>query len=157
MTPRRAAAGFTLTELMIVVAIMGLIAAIAAPSMADMVRTQRLRTASFDVFAALNLARSEAIKRNGPVTITPNNGTWNDGWITRDQYNNVLQRQEAYSSCGSCSIAGPAAIVYASSGRVTNLAAPAISVTASNLDSGKYRCITVELSGRPVTKQGACA
>ena len=153
--PRREA-GFTLTELMVVVAIMGLITALAAPSMADMVRNQRLRTASFDVFAALNLARSEAIKRNGRVTITPN-GNWSDGWTVTDQFNNVLQRQEAYTSCGTCSIAGPATIVYASSGRVLNLGVASISVTATNLDSSKYRCITVELSGRPVTKQGACA
>jgi type IV fimbrial biogenesis protein FimT len=153
--PGRRAAGFTLTELLIVVAIMGIVAAIAAPNMADMIRTQRLRTASFDIFAALNLARSEAIKRNVSVTITPLGADWAAGWVTRDSNGNVLQQQEPYNSCSTCSLAGPANVIYASSGRITS-AAPQFSVTASNLDSSKYRCIRVELSGRPVTTQGSC-
>jgi type IV fimbrial biogenesis protein FimT len=151
----RASAGFTLTELLIVVAIMGIVAAIAAPNMADMIRTQRLRTASFDIFAALSLARSEAIKRNVSVTITPNGVDWAAGWTTKDSNNNVLQQQAAYTSCSTCSMAGPANVVYASSGRITS-APPKFSITATNLDSGKYRCIQVELSGRPVTTQGSC-
>jgi type IV fimbrial biogenesis protein FimT len=152
---RRAGAGFTLIELLIVIVIMAIIAAIAAPNMADMIRVQRLRTASFDIFAALNLARSEAIKRNVSVTITPNNGNWAEGWVTKDAHNAVLQRQEAYSSCATCAFAGPASVIYASSGRLTS-AAGQFSITAANLGVDKHRCIKIELSGRPVSLQGAC-
>ena len=151
-TPGRLAraAGFTLAEMLIVVAIMGLLAAIAAPSMSDMVRTQRLRTAAFDVFAALTLARSEAIKRNAAVTITPAGGTdWARGWVIKDANNNVLQNQSAYDSCGTCTMVGPATVTYASSGRVSSAVAP-FTIAASDLAPNKQRCINLTPSGNPV-------
>ena len=144
------AAGFTLAEILIVVAILGILAAIAAPSMADMVRAQRLRTAAFDVFAALTLARSEAIKRNKAVTITPAGGTnWALGWVITDANNNVLQNQSAYDTCGSCTMAGPATVTYASSGRVSSAVAP-FTIAASGLTADKNRCISLTPSGNPV-------
>ena len=144
------AAGFTLAEILIVVAIMGILAAIAAPSMADMVRSQRLRTAAFDVFAALTLARSEAIKRNNAVTITPAGGTnWALGWVIKDANNNVLQNQSAYDSCGTCTMVGPATVTYASSGRVSS-AVGTFTIAASGLTADKNRCISLTPSGNPV-------
>jgi type IV fimbrial biogenesis protein FimT len=146
----RRAAGFTLAEMLIVVAILGILSAIAAPSMADMIRTQRLRTAAFDIFAALTLARSESIKRNVPVTITPTGGTdWAQGWTTKDANNNVLQNQAAYNSCGTCTMTGPAVVTYASSGRVSSAVAP-FTIAASGLSADKNRCITLTPSGNPV-------
>jgi len=147
--------GFTIAELLIVVTIMGIIGAIAAPSMADMIRVQRLRTATFDIYAALNLARSEAIKRNVPVTITPNNGNWAEGWITKDARNQVVQRQEAYNSCSTCTLSGPANVVYTASGRLTSSTGQ-FALSATNLSADKYRCIKVALSGRPITLEGIC-
>ena len=149
--------GFTLPELLVVVAIMGILGAIAAPNLADMIRTQRVRTATFDIYAAISNARSEAIKRNTTVTLTPVSGDWMKGWVGKDAYGTVVIQQEAYTSCGTCSIAGPTSLVYVSSGRTTTLVpAPKFSITATNLHGDKFRCITVEASGRPVTMQGAC-
>jgi type IV fimbrial biogenesis protein FimT len=152
----RLQAGFTATEIMIVVAIVGIVTAIAAPNMADMIKVQRVRAAAFDIVAALTLARSEALKRNQPVTITPNSGGWSNGWVTKDTAGNVLQQQGPFT-CSSCSFSGPGSITYTSSGRLPlGTAAPQFAVTNANLDATKYRCINVDLSGRPVTTQGAC-
>jgi type IV fimbrial biogenesis protein FimT len=148
--------GFSLAEVLVVVAIMGIIGAIAAPNLAEMVRVQRLRTATFDIFAALNLARSEAIKRNTNVTLTPVNGNWMKGWTGRDPYGTVVLQQEGYNSCGTCTFTGPSSIVFVSSGRMNTMTPQTFSVTATNLDTAKWRCITVEISGRPVIQQGVC-
>ena len=57
------AAAFTLIELMIVVALIAVILALAAPSFRDMILMQRLRGINAQLVTDLALARSEAISR----------------------------------------------------------------------------------------------
>ncbi len=76
--------GFTLIETMIVVLVVGILAAVAAPTITDMFRTMRLSSASSALQVSLNLARSEAIKRGSDarVTVAANGvvGAWTNGW-----------------------------------------------------------------------------
>ena len=60
---RARAAAFTLVELMIVVALVAIIAALAAPSFRDMILVQRLRSINAQLVTDLALARSEAVSR----------------------------------------------------------------------------------------------
>lgn len=57
---------FTLVELMVTVAILSIAATIAIPSFMSVVKRQQLQTVAQDYYAALNYARSEAI-RSGKV------------------------------------------------------------------------------------------
>lgn len=66
---KRAQAGFTILELMVVVAIAGVLAAIAIPAMGNFLRNSRITSAANDVMAGFHFARSEAIKRRIPVTL----------------------------------------------------------------------------------------
>lgn len=60
---RARAAAFTLVELMIVVALVAIIAALAAPSLRDMILVQRLRSINAQLVTDLAFARSEAVSR----------------------------------------------------------------------------------------------
>jgi general secretion pathway protein H len=63
------AAGFTLLELLLVVSILALVAAIAAPRLTSPAANVRLRSAGQQLVAALRLARAEAIARNGEAAV----------------------------------------------------------------------------------------
>ncbi len=141
-------------EMLVVLIILAVLAAIAAPNMGQMIRTQRVKTASFDVFSTLTLARGEAIKRNVSVTITPTDGNWAHGWTITDAYANVVRTQASYSNV---TISGPGTVVYTGSGRITGGVPPQFSLSASDVASFNQRCIRVDLSGRPVSMEGACA
>ena len=68
--------GFTLVELMITIAVLAIVLAVAVPSFQGIINRNRLVSASNEVVAALQLARMEAIRRNGRVELCPStNGT----------------------------------------------------------------------------------
>lgn len=85
VAPRRTVLGFTLIEVMVIVAIVAIMAALAAPSFTDMLRRNRLSAASSALQVSLNLARSEAVKRGADARITVaasgTAGVWTNGWI----------------------------------------------------------------------------
>lgn len=92
--------GFTAIELMVVVAILGILVALAAPSFTPILERWRVRSTADALQHSYYLARSEAIKRGGGVTMTrlASAGTcassgvddWKCGWQITDAGGNVL-------------------------------------------------------------------
>lgn len=71
--------GFTLLELMIVVAILGILVSIAFPSYQRLLERNRLKEAAEALKSDMQLARTESIKRSQDVIVTRttgNNGAW---------------------------------------------------------------------------------
>src|ERR1700712_3687111 len=87
---QRNAAGFTLIELMVTVSIVAILALIAGPSLSGLIATQRIKAVAADLYVALSKARSEALKRNVNVTLSPKTAnTWQAGWEIRDPSDNT--------------------------------------------------------------------
>ena len=82
--------GFTLLELIIIIGILGLTMAFAAPGLGTMISNNRISSDANDFVAALQLAKSEAVARVNPVVVCKKNvdsngcvagGDWSQGWI----------------------------------------------------------------------------
>ena len=163
MNARRLSSGFTLTELLIVVAIAGILAAIAIPGFQSLTQSQQVKNAGFELFSSLSLARSEAIKHNNNVTVTPaDTADWGRGWtITKvlpDGTTNTVKSQGALKGVSITATDTPASVVYARTGRTTAATAPSFQIDVSPVNTNVRRCIKIELSGMPrsIKTTGAC-
>lgn len=82
-------AGFTLVELIVVMAIIGILATIAIPSFRGFTDGSNVTAAVNDLVSAFNLARSEAVTRSTNVSVCKSanqtacvtTGNWDQGWI----------------------------------------------------------------------------
>jgi prepilin-type N-terminal cleavage/methylation domain-containing protein len=150
------ATGFTLPEALATLMVVSVLSVMAVPMIRDMVQGYRIKTASFELFLTLNYARSEAIKRAGPVTVTAAGAGWETGWRILDQTGKVIKLQPAFS--GGVQIGGPDSVVYEKDGRLPQTGATAsFDVAVDNQASGTQgRCVRVDLAGRPTTRKGGC-
>jgi len=76
-------AGMSLTELVVVLGIVAVTTATAVPNLHQLVRAQQLRTASGELYGAIQLTRAQAIARNERVKLAPNDPDgfdWSRGW-----------------------------------------------------------------------------
>ncbi len=71
MSYRNRNSGFTLIELMIVVALIAIVATVAVPSFNRLVESNRLTAATNDLVGVVTFARSEAIRHGKSVTVSP--------------------------------------------------------------------------------------
>lgn len=174
MDKRSVSAGFTLIELMVVVAVAALLQSLAAPAFTGMVNSMRLTAAVNSLFSSLLLARSEAIKRNaravlckstsGEACIT--SGGWEQGWIVFHDANNNARR-DAGEAIVSHQQAMQAPILlmgnnplvsyvsYTPMGQTAYASgafqAGTLTVCAASSDSQEARQIVISSAGRPRT------
>ena len=126
---RRHVAGFTAIELMVVVSIVAILAALAGPSFTPLIENWRVRESAEQLQSTLHYARSEAIKRGGRVVIQkiPNNtngcttasGTrdWDCGWNVCEDTNNNGTCNATETKLQEVSLSGTANIMRKPSGK----------------------------------------
>jgi len=153
--PPRFVHGFTLVELIITVFVASILFTVAVPSFQDTIRQNRLTTQANELITALNLARSEAIRRSQNVTVTPKVGGWNFGWVIESidpatglAEAPILRDFEALQN-NLIFTGGPVSYTYQPSGFKIGLATDTYTLCDSNNSGHRGRTIRVSTTGRP--------
>jgi len=165
-TARNGGAGVTLPELMVVLAIAAILAALALPNMGAVLRVQRLKVAVNDLFASIGMTRAQALARNTHVQMAPRDpqgADWTHGWtvfVDRDAdgrpgpADEILAEHPALTNgiaidFAFTAAAAPFYIAYNGAGRSTSNQSDAARFgTVSLFQDGAIRRIKINMLGR---------
>jgi type IV fimbrial biogenesis protein FimT len=160
--------GFTLIELMITLVLVAILATIGVPNFMNLIANNRLTTQANELVSSLNLARSEAIKRNTRVTVcrsdtgTSCSGTWSNGWIvfvdtgaagSVDAGDEILRVRNGVTNGMSLTAGAVNAVQFQALGLSTQTD---FTLSVTNCSGDNKRLINVATSGRVSTTKGAC-
>lgn len=161
--------GFTLIELLVTMAVAAILLTIAVPNFQMFVMNNRMASQANDLITALNLARSEAVKRAANVTVCASSdgasctGDWAAGWIVRDAAGTPILVQRALG--GGSTMTGGAdvasMITFTASGRTSIPDTATAETTTLTLcppspASVQGRAIQIERTGRSRVAAVAC-
>lgn len=164
--------GLTFPELLVVIALMGILAALALPSFKGLIQSNTIDSSVRIFMTDLRFARSESIRRGGGVVMcrsdSPELGTatcgtgsskgWESGWIIFHDLNNsgtktgvetMLRVQAPTTSIDSIAEAGAATkFRFTASGRLNLSTATSIQFGGGSFDNEVQRVICVNVGGR---------
>lgn len=142
-------------EMLVVVTVLAIMGALAAPSMTRLIGQQRLKSVASDLQLAMVKARAEAIKRNANVAVTATGGDWANGWTIPDPASTTAPPLELRGPTSGVSVSTTAAqVVYTGTGRTTTATAGSTFVLSSP-SANSSRCLAIDLTGRPYLKEGS--
>jgi len=125
-------AGFTLIELMVVVAVIAISVALVGPSFSQAIANYRVRSAAESVLNGLNYARGEAVRRNSAVSFALVAG--GSGWtVSQVAPNTVLQtRSNNDSPSTTVTPSGSDSVTFLPTGLVDTTSTPLTQATVTS-------------------------
>ncbi|MCY0856149.1 GspH/FimT family pseudopilin [Cupriavidus sp. D39] len=170
--PARVEKGLTLIELLVALSILAILAAAATPSFTSFLQRARLRTESSALVSDMELARSEAARRNTRVTICPTtdgstctsswsnrrivfvdlntDGSWNSATEELLRVSDTPSANLAYTASG---FANPGIIRFNSYGTPDAFANWKLCTSPA---SANGNAVSLSGSGRPIVQSVAC-
>jgi type IV fimbrial biogenesis protein FimT len=171
--------GFTLVELLITIVVVSILLATGVPSFMEFVKNNRLSAQANNLVIAIQVARSEAVKRGSGSVICASadqatcsgNDDWTTGWIV---YSDINQNGNLDLGGGDCvtddcivringSIekatldgGGTNNIRFQPDGRTTSVAATTITITADECKHQQVRGITITTQGHTIVSNQNC-
>lgn len=117
--------GFTLVELMIVVAVLAALMSVGAPSFMEWIQNSRIRSAAESLQNGLQIARAEAVRRNTNVEFVLQGES--GGWTVQLQQGAIFVQGSPAEGGGKVTVAstpaGATMLTYNGVGRVSTAAA----------------------------------
>lgn len=141
--------GFTLIELMVTIAVLGIIATIAAPSFSNLLEKQNLNRSTQELIGQLNSARSKAVLERREVTVRLNS-------LDADTPNRLYwsPRGQAVLKTGS-----PTTITFQLSGGIEDFAGDISGqpiIICNESGGNKSKNISLSLMGTIQVTEGTC-
>ncbi len=148
--PRRQR-GFNLIELMIAVTLLGVLLMLGLPEYREWIQNTQIRTSAESVLNGLQLARTEAVRRNAPVTFTVNSNNWT---VTVAASGETVQSRSGKEGSSNAVIAATQnAVTFNGLGRITPVPAAEVQFNVTNptggtcqTAGGQMRCLRVTAS-----------
>ncbi len=170
-------AGYSLVELLVVTALAAVLSMLAIPPMTEMINSQRSIALASAFLSSLNLARAEAIKRNGRAVLCKSadgltcadSGGWEQGWIVfhdadndaaLDDAEQVIERYaggaDGLTLSGNAPVANYVSFSASGSAKLVSGAFQAGTFTLCPLSSSQsdIRQLVLSSTGRARSKKG---
>lgn len=141
--------GFTLIEILVAISILAILASLSVPMYTTTLASNRTRSAAYSLVGTLTYARSEAVKRNTAVSVSPVGTGWQDGWTVTSGGNTLSLNEPA----PALALTGPnAGVSYLPTGRLNIPGNVLFTISAPN--TGYTRCVTIDPGGHPSLAKG---
>ena len=99
----RSVKGFTLIELMVTIVLAAIVISIALPSFERSIASSQLQSTTQDLIATINTARMQSVSTRQNITISPDGGSWSNGWALAYGAD-AVEQDVAFETAGKVSV-----------------------------------------------------
>ena len=145
---------FTLIELMVTLALFGILVSLAAPQFTLMSSSNRLVSQINQIAGDLSYARSEAVKRGLQVTVTANAGGWSTGWVVAAD-GNTLKMAAPLKGNNNLTNGGVGVVTFNPDGSITGGAVVTFRLCDPKRSGSDSKQILISATGRPSVQKGS--